>query len=678
MPSRFSREDLAYDYVLDSDTSSPFGLMFARDKDLTQWAGQHEAAVDSERLRYRETVLTWKNAGFGSGYSRRTPATTGRTAEGALLSGGISDGEWITSKVPDILMPSGKLTEILIQDPATVLAARIHTAREYSGHVYLSTESRNVLRIDNGTAETAVVAVDGGAGYTAYEMEVFAGKLWVTGGTNHMLGYDGTTWYPSDSSIQRRRMAVVYWTLGSQLANGGAANGAGTGAHRLVACDANLRSFYHVADTVDPLVAGNWSSATPVTHAPYYVNSIIGNNRTVWFAANNGVYAVDELGYAPNLTEWMKRHYREENGDQTIYQDGLIWFGHDAGLCVVPISGERQDVSQWAQFGHLRPNQTAIYGRPQVLAPGGDCIWVGYYATQTNTSYIFQLLVDRSDGGLSLRWSGPESVFPGEGLDLVQRISPPDGDPYLLIATRNFSNGTTRLYKQSLPVSGNPYADWRNGTGHRFSERWVVRLPRDDFDATAKKALRRYDLVAANLGGSNTIAIEASADDAAFVSQGTASLSPRTTLVPSEDYVTGVSFNWQLTGTNSTTTPIVLEAFSVRASVLYEPSDVQTFPVLFARGQTLNNGSDETRDPYADWRRLRTFQARGPVRAIDTFGVTKTVKVEPGLPYRVIFDQRRAEWVLVASVTISTLQEPILFDSGDGYDLGGSYTGAAS
>lgn len=680
MPSRLNRDDITYDYLLDANADSPFPLFFARDRDLVQWAGTHEGALETERLRYRETQVVWKNAGIGSGHSRRTPATTGRTNEGAILSGGISYGEWVTSKIPDILMPAGELTEITINDAGTVANGRIHYARDYGGNIYLSTSYRTVLVITGGTSAVATVAYDGGASYVAYEVEVFGDKLWVTGGSSPMAVNNAGSWSQSEAAVQRRKMAVVNWSIGNKLATGGAAAYNGVPVNWLVACDPNLRSMYHVAEETDPKVAANWSSSTTIVRSPYNISELVADNHTVWFAATNGLYAVNELGYAPNLTEWMRRHYLPENGEQSIYQDGLIWFCHAAGLAVVPVDGSRQDFSRWAQFGHLTPNQTPIYGRPQVLAPGGDCIWVGYYASQTDTSYVFQLIVDRSDGELRLRWSGPEAVFPGQGIDMVQRVSPQGTGnvPYLLIATRNFTTGVTKLYKQSLPVSGNPYVDWVNQTAHRYSQRWVVNLPRDDFDAPTLKTLRRYDTVAANLGNGNTVVIEASADDQAYVTQGTASLSPRSSSTPSGDYVSGVNFNWRLTGTNTATRPIVLEAFSVRGSVLNETSDVQTFPVVFAAGQTLRNGQDETRDPYNDWRRMRNYQQRGPVQGVDMFGVTKTVKVEPGLPYRVVWDQKREEWVIVAMVTISTLQEPILYDSGDNWDEGGAYSGSES
>ena len=676
MASRFSREDLAYDYVIDHGADSPLGVMFARDRDLAQWSGSHEAAIEGQSLRYHESQVVWKNAGVGAGHSRRTPATTGRTVEGAILSGGISYGEWITSKVPDILMPAGELTELRV-DASMISTARIHTARDFDGDVYLSTGQQAVLVVRNGTDTVADVAYWGGDSYTAYEVEVFGNALWVTGGANPMAKNDGTSWTQSEAAVTRRKMAVVNWSVGGSLSTGGAATYNGVPVNFLVSCDPDLHSMYHVAEETDPKVAANWSSATAIVRSPYLINEIVADNHTVWFAANNGLHAVNELGYAPNLTEWVKRHYLPENGEQSIIQDGLIWYAHAAGLAVVPADDSRQDFAQWAQFGHLTPNQTPIYGRPQVLAPGGDCLWVGYYAEQSDTSYLFQLLVERGDGALRLRWSGPEAVFPGEGFDLVQRISPATGAPYLLIATRNFTTSVTRLYKQSLPVSGNPYVDWVNQTGHRFSPRWTVYLPRDDFDATSPKTLRRYDVVAENLGDGNTVVIEASADSGAYVQQGTATLSPRSTTVPSDDYVSGVNFNWKLTGTNTATEPIVLEAFSARGSVLVETSDVQTFPVLLAWSQTLLNGQDEQRDPYADWRRLRSYQRRGPIQALDTFGVVKTVKVEHVGPYRVAWDQRREEWVMVAPVTISTLQEPALYDSGFGYDSGETYVGSA-
>ena len=650
------------------------GVMLARDKDAILWQGEHDPALESENFRPRPVSYLWKNGGEGAGHSQRTPATTTTSLGGALTSLAYSYAPWCTSIIPGVLMPSGALSTLTT--PGLVTTGTIVDGLSYDGNYYLTTSGRYLIKI--ASEDGATSSIDMGASYTCVGLTVFKDYLWISGqGSGTIRRYDGTTLTNGGVDTERSRLAVTNWTISPQIATGGATDTGGTNSARMIGTNPAGTTFQHIAEADDPLDDADWSGDIKIGDGTSYTTQwIVGNNHTVWFATTGGIIACDETGYTPNITEWVKQHYSANNGGQVIYMNGLIWYAHDSGLVVVPVTGERQDLAErWAQFGYLVPNQAPIYGRPRALAPGGDCIWVGYVNTTSGTSYVMRLIIEK-DG--STRWSGPEAVFANETISLIRRVSPASGSPYLLIATQVAGGASApKIYRQELPRSGNPYVDWINGTGYTFATSSSVYLPREDFDSASRKVAERYAIVCKNLGGGREAAIYANVDDLGYVHQGTAKRSPRRTFLAAETTTSGVQWNWRIDLTGTASTPWILESFGVGAAIVPDRQTVRSYRILIAERESLRNGTEEMRDPQAVWKRIEALQHRDRVELRDQFGETLTVRILQSIPHQVYWDERRSSWVMVCTISVRVISEPARFRTGYCYNAN-AYYGSAS
>lgn len=650
------------------------GVMLLRDaKESAEWTGDQQGAISSEQFQHVPLAYSWKNGGAGAGFSKRSPAITAATKGGALTATGYSYGEWVTSVTPEILMPSGALSTITT--PGGIGNSNIVDGISYGGNYYLTTSGRYLIKIagENGAAS----AIDLGVGYTCTSVVVFKGYLWISGqGSGTIRRYDGTTLTNGAAGTERSRLAVVNWTISPQIATGGAAGAGGFNAERMVATGTTGVTFQHIADTADPLVSADWSSATKIGDgASYTTQWIVANNHTVWFATNGGVVACDETGYTPNLTQWMTLHYNASNGGQAVYFNGVVWYAHESGLVAVPVTGERQDLAErWAQFGFLQPNQTPIYGRPRVIAPGGDCLWVGYYSVQTDTSYVMRLIFER-DG--SIRWSGAEAVFVGEAISLIRRVSPASGVPYLLISTAPTVPAAPKMYRQELPVSGNPYVDYINATGYTSAGTSVLYAPREDGESTSRKVAEDYTVVSKNLGGNNSISVYASIDDAAYALQGTARRSGRSRFPAPATQAGGVNWNWKLTMNCDATLPWVLESFGVGLAVIPDDQTVRTYKVIVYAEQELNKESTERSDPDRKWNQIRALRKRDRVRVRDQWRRVRSARVLQAIQHTAYWDSVRKTWVMVCTITVRFLYEPARYSAGYAYNSGACYGASA-
>jgi hypothetical protein len=182
--------------------------------------------------------------------------------------------------------------------------------------------------------------------------------------------------------------------------------------------------------------------------------------------------------------------------------------------------------------------------------------------------------------------------------------------------------------------------------------------------------VRRYDLVARGVGDANQVRVDASADDAAYVEQGTITEGARVSFIATE-YLTGVNFNWLLHCQNSEATPIALETFQARMSVLPEQVDVWTFRCQLAAGQGIGNDNEDTQDPYTVRARLQSFQRSGPILMLQSplSRGTLTVKIEQGARLQTVYSRATKSNIVVMTFTVSVLQgESSAYDGSAVYD----------
>jgi hypothetical protein len=673
--SRFSGQPDRWDLVFETDP--PLKLMLVRSGDTAAWQGTDAPALATQPSSTREQAVQFKNNGLGAGFSIRTPEATGQGVDGQILSNGYSYGEFVTSVVDGILMPAGKLTEVDLPPQVAALSGRIFDAAEYGDDLdlYFTTGTRYLVKIPSGDG-VPVLGQDLGSGFASANITPFDGTLWVSGSGGPIWGFTEAGGWGQAATVTRSRLATVYWTPSNQLMGG---SGGGTGAERLIGTDASGIGFFHCSAGDSPFLAVDWVSVggdpIPVGDPHYPIQNIVASPDVVWFAKPNGLHGVNEVGRTLNLTRWFERTYDGSNGGCVQYFTGanqsLAFIAHREGLVAVTLNGEQQDTANFVNFGASGPNQTPIAGRPRWFTPTADGLFVAYF--DGTDSYIMRLVL-KTDG--SYRWSGPECVIRGEEVTFL-RVTSPGGLPRLWIGTIDNTGELTaplHLYWQSLPVYGNPYIDWTIGTAHRFADEWAVYVPRDDFGSSAEKVLRRYDIVAKNLAaGGGSVAVYASADDGAYVLQGAASASPRSSFLATT-YTEGVNFNWRLSVTGSETQPVILEAFQARASVIPEHAPIWNFPCDITPGIATRDGGEDTEDPFTKWVRVRGLQRQGPVQMRSPLSrQSVTVKVEQPGPIQLTWDDAREQYGMQMLVTVSVLRMPPLYDAGYPFDSGVEY-----
>lgn len=677
--SRFTQTPDAWDIVLatDNDDDDPLTLMLAQDDSVAMWEGIDAPSLSTDSAVYREMAVMWQPQ-LGCGHSRRLEETSTTGPDGQIVSLGTSYGRNATFVVPGIVMPAGKLTPVELPAEIAALSGRIFDVAEYgsSRDLYMTTGTKYLLKIAGG--DGSVTTRDFGTGYTTRALQIFDGKMYLSGeASGPIQELDGATWTAAAAQCEASRLERVNWAPSDQIMGG---SGGGTSADHLILTDFSGFGFYHVVSGNDPKVFANWISVAgapiPVGDPNYLIQNIVASPRTVWFAKPNGLHGFTETGRAVNLTPWMERTYHPSNGGAVaFYSDderAMAFIAHEQGLVAVTVNGTQQETARFIQFGGRTANETPIWGRPRWMTPHVDGLFVAYF--DGSTSYVMRLILEK-DG--SYRWSGSECTIEGEEITFM-RVTSPDGNPRLWIATIITSSavgtvGELRLYWQSLPVTGNPWVDYQAGTAHRYAEDWDVYLPRDDAGSSAHKVIRRYDLVARNITGGNSITVDASADDGVYDEQGIVSTGPRGSFIASE-YTRATWINWRLRCQNSVTTPLAVETFQARMSVLPEQVDAWTFRCQLAAGQGLGNDAESGQDPYLVRARIRAYQRRGPIkmRRSPLSRETLTVKVEQGARIQAVWSRKDRAYIVVLTFTVSVLSFGAIYgvDAYDAADYG--------
>lgn len=606
------------------------------------------------------SIVQWQNGPAGAGWTRETPAS--------VQGGGCSHGDDITLQTPGIVMPSGKVEEIEL-DP--LITTALFDAESFDGDLWVSTTGRYLAKVTGLTALSAGVGIDLGSGYTSNSLHVFDGQMLTTGaGSGSIWAYDGTT-FTQGTSVLRSRVEDVSWTISDQLASGASAGTAGSWAHRLVATDPGGSGFYHLASGANPLVAGNWSSLIPITASPYAIQAIVAAEHTVWFSTPAGIFGVDGLGYSANLNPWAQRFFSASSGACVLYHDGYILYGHKHGLALIPANGERQDIPRWIQFGTGTANGTPIYGRPYAMDTAGNCVYVAY--GDSGNTYIGAVTFT-PNGPI---WSMSEWTVPSESPTML-RVMDLGGRPYLVLGTLDGSS-VPHLYRKSLPITGSPYADWKQGTAHQFTTNSSLTLSKMDLNDSSPKEIPQYEILSENLGTGKSISLNVSTDGEAYVTQGTANESPRSVILPEVDDSSGTDFQLRLDMQGQEDDPCVLRIVGARVSLQPEPIEINEYNVIFRdQGEQLRNTAvKRSRNAKSDFREALALPKAGTVTMTDHFGDTLRVRVRAVLEARVHEEGKGKPWTGLMTLRTVVLERVIRYDDGSHFDTGLGY-GAGS
>ena len=600
---------------------------------------------------------TWTNGSGGAGTSIETRAS--------YETGSCEYGEFVWLRRKGAAQPAGKLTELVLPaETAAKTSGKFWDAAIYGADLWITTLGSTVVKIPNRIGTPA----DEGTPLPNTEQDFSSeganrGTVgivnWSYGGAEYLevsdpVGgiheFDGTTWSTGQAGTIRGQMTTTNWTLGDQMATGGAAGTAGSNADRLVATDPAGTGIYHVAG--DPKTSANWSSITRVGpgSGSFPIQRLLGDNHTIWASTGMGIYGVNGLGYAPNLTKGVELIASPNSAQAAVYWDGLAWYAHEQGLMVFALDGSRIDMGSFLQFG-AKTGTTPIFGLPRALAPTPDGLMVGYY--NGTDSYIGCLVKD-PDG--TYRWSMAECVIRNQQVSFIRQATGTDAYPRLFIGTTD-ATGHLHLYTQWLPRSGDPESDFLQTDGpFEAAEDWSLRLSKTDAQRAIPKTHRRWSLEYNHLGAdypSNTIDFQVSADGGDFVSQGTATTGSRWTGTPTQAQVRATNVQIKLVVHNAKATPVVIYSVGDRYSPHPENTKITTYPVLFGNRVT-------KQDPKTMLTRLERKQRQGPSEIVDALGRQVRGTVEPNLYES--WEMEQNEWVVHADVTISTTQDAARFD----------------
>lgn len=653
-----------WDLALKSDTDDPIYLTFDRKRSPGPFSLKAGYVPNEPGSRGSIALQewTWSNGASGAGTTIETPES---------YAGGASEyGENVWLRRKGAAMPAGALVEIGLP-----LLTKAFTSGQfcdgmiYGVDLFLTTLNRTVVGIPYASHLYVANEKDFGAGTQTEGLAVFDGtgdsRLYVGEFTSKIREYSAATgWLDGEANTGRGWLKVPYWAIGTQLATGGESGNSGKGAHHLVGTDLYGRGFYHVS--ADPKVAANWSSLEMVGNGGkvFPIQKMVASNRVVWFGTGRGVISVDELGYSPNMTQWMELSAAQTQLAAIEYWNGLIWGAHEMGLMVFSPDGERIDIGQFVNFG-ARTGAGPIFGRPVALAPSLEGLYVGYYNASTDVGYVGILLIDQ-DG--SYRWSMAEAVLPGQIPTFIQQASDINGAPGLFIGTVDSATRNLRLWRQFLPRYGDPVTDVENGGPFQAATDWTLRLSRWNAGRPIPKTVRELSLESDFLGSvfpDNTVDVQVAADGSDFVTQGTAT-ETRWSGTPSEGLVRVTNLQLKFNVHNATRVPVVIHTAAVRYTPHPKLVRVVTYPIIISDEETGQN-------PGEVLARLEQVQDEGPIKLTNIFGRTEEGIVEPGLNETINEEASGKGWVVHADVTISTIGVSVLYDDGVLRDTGAGY-----
>ena len=610
--------------------------------------------VSSDQLNW-----DWTNGAAGAGYGEQT--------ERSYAAGGSSYGEFVWLRKDGKAMGAGKLTEIAVDASVSGSGARILDAFEWGANqdLYLTSGTRYVIKLASGTGSTTTI-IDLGAGVGTASTAIFSGsgtpRAYVScGTTSRLFQFSGGAFTAVTDDVKRSRLATVYWVLGEALATGGAAGAGGSGGYRLIGTDTSGTGFYHVAG--DPGVSADWSSLTTVGDANFPIQNVVvdENGETAFFGKPSGLHAVNSLGYAPNLSKWFELAYNPSNCGASVAWGGAVWTIHEQGLVRIPITGERQSIAEFYQFGYGASSDAPIFGRPRWLCPSPEGLYVAYF--DGTHSYIGHL---RVLGGVP-HWSMAECVIRNQEVTWMRQTSPASG-PQLMIGTIDTSN-RVHLYSQSLPVSGDPEVDLDNGLSFEPAPEWNLTLSQFGAPGTVPMVIRRISTEIQGLGDGNTVEIQVATDDGTATTQGTATTSPRWTGAPITGNVKAVNAQVKLLAHNQNSgAPIQISSVSLRYSPRPEQTRFVTYPCMFGENVTLRNGSQDKRDPGTVLSSLEYKQRGGVISFTDPLGRQFDGLVEGGFNELYVEEAVSKGFTVYCDVTISTTRDVARFDI-DAFDI---------
>ncbi len=671
------RTDRKWDIVLQtSDRKEGFKLLRARGQDRSVQGSWGPAELQVETARSRDVPVIWTDFSQGMGYSETWGPQTN----------GYAYGQNVYTRSPRLVLPAGYLYSITMGSFTT--SGPVTDSEFFDGLLYFVAGER-LMSLDPTSSAVSTVGIFSGSNFN--KMTAFRGtgarRLYISdrngtmlrrspGGSVEAGSVGGFYRIPNPGTPPQLRFddfVQVYWAVGDKRG------------YQLVAVstldpngnNANGTYLYHCAG--NPELVADWSPIGTIGEG-FPVRSLAASNRRVYFCCDDGVYDVDDQGYAPNLTPYWKDYAHASNGQWSTVYSGMVVASHQLGLDWVPVGrGIRIDASTFAHPGSGLPNETPVYG--PVTSGVNDGGWLAvaqFNGRDTYISYGKPRDMLGYDGPGIFVWHN-ELYIPGVKVTHMT-IQNRNGGPMLVLFGHLYNDaGSTynlRIYEVTLPTASTPLQDWLNGGRMRFAEKFSLFLPMEDWrDPASRKNLMRFDVQADQLGvlqgGLGTVQLEllAKVEAQEFKSQGTTAITPRGTIYPNNKYLDGYrigmrvdGYGYTTKGTNniypgpsSETYPPILRAMKARAGLVVEQRNTRVYRIILGSGQMNDLAYDDRTHDLEKW--LYSLQDYGPITMVDENGETLTAKIETGTTYTEVANPRSNEQITVCEIIATIIEE---------------------
>lgn len=600
-----------------------------------------------EQARNADVPRVIDNLDAGMGYSRRIEAVPNGYAY--TLPG--------YCRAPGgIFGPAGSVSEIALPVPPAWEPAGITQSVSFRGDIHLLTQGRHQLMLPGG-AGPAVVAVDGGAGFSGQGMAVFNNRLYVAGSGGGLLYRDGVTGaWNGPFPVVRGRLATATWRP----------QGVPTEVLIGVAPDSTVR---WCPITADPTVDANWSAPVTVgADRAYTINALVAAPRRVFILRPDGVYDIDELGTrAYNIAPWIANGRDHSNGFWGLHVGQGLYYAHSQGVAYIPTSGEAQYEPSWVQPGWGLPFEGPVIGHPIAGALYNGWRYVAVY--NGYESFICAGIPSDQAYGLTTHiWHGAEAVLPGHVTHMeADTVSTAGGWPRMLLATLEGDEVTLipRLWQQSLPKWGTPIQELLLGGGFAPAYLSSLFLPADPWERPSSvKTMLQFDLVTERLTDANIVTLYAGADEGGYVEQGTTEAGSTYTSFAPLELTEG---RYIKTRVDLVGSPI-LRSLELRAAVGIDLREARVYRVVLGSDTALQTPRGrETRDPEQRLLDLRTMVGR-VVTLEDQYPMrVRVLQVLAPERRQLATGARAGAWMIVVPLLVSILDHPARFDGADRY-----------
>ena len=631
------------------------------------------------------------------------------------------------ARTPKKFMPGGKLTEISLDDfDVTVdeLSYEIRAALEWNNDVYIGMGSY-IIKLADGIGEPSIEY------HTGDETQIHAGIVYnniplfstcmLENEYQNLTGYkDGTGWVTAvgtgEALTSSAENPVEYANpVYLQYMKKTFQEVDGIGGWRLIGND-SLFTFVQIqSDDFDTIVGDSTAYSAPILvgDTSYAITGIIETNRIFFITKADGLYGVESSGiYCPNYIPDWKKEPSLLNGVSGEFFAGKVYVATHEGVEMVDVSNrERQDIPILISPSYYLSNETPIFGVPYAMTTDNGWLVVALYnGNDSHLCYIRPREHTNATVPNPVIWHGSECTIEGERITMLFKSSA-SGRPLMYIGTHN---GTRmKLYTLSLPTEGDPYMDYLHGDGHEFAEECKLFLPfQDGDDPNAKKIIRRFEVQAdgvtvpviddsdpdsdtygtiidteskaeldfyANSDSGSRIFFETVEPNSALSEwefQGTVSSSPKYTMIPSLNTISGSQIGICIVGrlldqtpeeATPTYHPFAIRSIKVRMDIIVEQLEEKTYSILLGQLKATKTGRDHG-DPQAKFAALVALQDADAVYMIDEWGERVLAKIEPGITYQVIQERKDQSNSIVANVKVTFLGRQFRYDIGHPFD----------